>query len=114
MKSNLELLFDAHLRDAGLRDFVTEYRFDESRKWRFDFAWPGIKVAAECEGGIWSNGRHSRAHGFISDCDKYNAALLAGWKVYRFTAQHINSGCAVEIIRKALELGGKSDHAKTI
>jgi hypothetical protein len=94
--------FSAQLLDAGLRDFVTEYRFDLTRRWRFDFAWPGIKVAVELEGGVYSRGRHSRGAGFVADCDKYNAATLAGWNVYRYTAQHLNSGTAIEITRLAL------------
>lgn len=100
--SKLEMQFSAQLLDAGLRDFVTEYRFDLTRRWRFDFAWPGIKVAVELEGGVYSRGRHSRGAGYVKDCDKYNAATLAGWNVYRYTAQHLTSGAAIEITRLAL------------
>lgn len=102
-KSTLELQFEAQLRQAGITGYVTEYRFDPVRKWRFDFAWPGIKVAAECEGGIWSNGAHSRGKHFNEDCEKYNTANLAGWHVYRFTERHLNNNTAIKTIHAALQ-----------
>lgn len=101
--SALEVTLSMLLLDEGLRGFVTEYAFHETRQWRFDFAWPGLKVAAECEGGLYHNGRHNRARGYEADCDKYNAATLAGWNVYRFTSRQIQRGDAVNVIKKALE-----------
>lgn len=61
-----------------------QHRFYPNRRWAFDFAWPLYKVAVEIEGGVWSGGRHTRAAGFIKDCEKYNAAVLMGWRVLRF------------------------------
>lgn len=81
---------------------VREYRFHDTRKWRFDFAWPDLKIAVECEGGAWSGGRHTRGAGFIGDCEKYNAAALAGWRVFRFTGDMINSRKAIQILDEAL------------
>ena len=63
--------------------FVSEYKFDPKRKWRFDFAHVGSKTAVEIEGGVYTNGRHTRPTGFINDMDKYNWAALRGWRVYR-------------------------------
>ena len=59
-------------------------------------------LAVECEGGTFTRGRHTRGAGFEKDCEKYNAAVLAGWRVLRFTASMIDSGDAVEKIKKAL------------
>ena len=67
-----------------------EYRFDGTRKWRFDFAHPEARVAIEIEGGVWSGGRHTRGLGFISDCQKYNAAQRQGWSVFRLPDELIN------------------------
>lgn len=64
---------------------VSEHRFDATRRWRFDFAWPDKKVAVEIEGGTHANGRHNRAAGYAKDCEKYNAAAEAGWRVLRYT-----------------------------
>lgn len=79
---------------------VREYRFHPTRRWRFDFAWPDKKLALEVEGGIWVNGAHNRGEHFISDCDKYNAATLDGWRVFRVTEKHIRDGQAADLLLK--------------
>lgn len=79
------------LQNAGLQD------------WRFDFAYPDLKLAIECEGGTWANGRHSRGAGYEGDCRKYNAAILHGWRVLRFTSGMIASGEAVRVIERAID-----------
>ena len=73
----------------------TEYRFHDTRKWRFDFAWPPIKLAVEVEGAVWTQGRHTRGQGFINDCEKYNAATELGWRVLRYPASVIEDGTAI-------------------
>lgn len=87
----------------GITVPVRELKFHPTRRWRFDFAWPDQMVAVEIEGGTWSGGRHNRGTGFESDCDKYNAAALAGWSVLRFTSKHIYNGEAIKTIKKILE-----------
>lgn len=84
---------------------VSEYRFAPPRRWRFDFAWPDHRLAVELEGGVWTGGRHTRASGYIADCDKYNAAVLAGWRVLRYTRAHINQNpdMVLDQIKQALE-----------
>ena len=69
-----------------------EYRFHPTRRWRFDFAWPDLKLAAEVEGGTWSGGRHTTGKGFEQDCQKYNAACELGWTVLRGTTTMVKSG----------------------
>lgn len=65
---------------------VSEHKFCDERDWRFDFSWLQQKVAVECEGGIWTRGRHTRGVGFEKDCEKYNRATADGWRVFRCTA----------------------------
>lgn len=65
---------------------VSEYKFHEKRKWRFDFALPEIKVAFEYEGIYSEKSRHTTLKGFKGDCEKYNEAALAGWRVLRYAA----------------------------
>jgi hypothetical protein len=60
-----------------------EYKFHHERKWRFDFCWKEKMIALEVEGGVWSNGRHTRGSGFIKDMEKYNAAAVLGYRVVR-------------------------------
>ena len=80
-----------------------EYRFHPTRRWRFDFAHVGSKVAIEVEGGTRTNGRHSRHAGFRGDCEKYNAAILHGWRVFRLTSDMIDADNLQPIIRFILE-----------
>jgi very-short-patch-repair endonuclease len=91
-----------HLRAENLPLPAREFCFHPIRRWRFDFAYPDRKIAIECEGGIWTNGAHSRGKHFTSDCEKYNAAALMGWRLLRFTTDMVNKGIAVATIKEAL------------
>jgi very-short-patch-repair endonuclease len=82
--ANLNMI-EATLKAMGLR-YEKEFKFDETRKFRFDFALPDFKIAIEYEGGVFLSGRHQRMSGFARDCDKYNLATSLGWRVLRFTA----------------------------
>ena len=104
MKSHLETLFAQQIALMGHHP-RREYRFHPTRKWRFDFAEPDAKIAAEIEGGTWSNGRHVRGSGFERDCEKYNQAALLGWRVFRFTGRMVEDGLAAEIWDAAMERG---------
>lgn len=81
-------------RDAGLPEPVPEYRFHPRRKWRADYAWPLQRVIVEVEGGIWTQGRHTRGAGFLADMAKYNAAALLGFHVLRYTPQQLGDAVA--------------------
>lgn len=101
-KSHIEQRLLWLLQDAKLPLPWAEYKFDAERKWRFDFAWPEKKIAAECEGGIWTKGRHTRGSGYLKDCEKYNAAAVQGWKVLRFPMDLVNDGTAIRTLKEAL------------
>jgi hypothetical protein len=83
-------------------DWVKEHRFHPKRRWKFDAAWPGLKVALEREGSTWTRGRHTRGKGYRDDCIKYNAAQTAGWLVVRYTADMAESGVALDQLLAAL------------
>ncbi len=90
MASELEeafLTWWCTLAPGGVQAPVEEYRFEPTRRWRADFAWPDSRVMVELEGGAWSGGRHTRGAGFEGDCTKYNRAVELGWKVFRYTAE---------------------------
>jgi len=76
------------LRTAKV-EFVREYKFHPTRKWRADFSIPEAKVLLEYEGGIFSGGAHTRGVHYSSDCQKYNAAVILGWRVLRYTAKEL-------------------------
>ena len=78
----------AHLeRHTDLRP-RREYKFS-SHDYKVDFAFMRQRLAIEIEGGVWTNGRHTRGSGFIRDIEKYNALTLAGWRLLRYTPQMI-------------------------
>lgn len=89
-------------RVAGLPPPTTEFRFAAPRRWRFDLAWEGRKVAAEVEGAIWTRGRHTRGAGYEKDLEKYNTAAMLGWTVLRFSTGQVTSGHALAVLEKAL------------
>lgn len=78
--------------------FEQEYKFHPKRKWRADFHIVGKKILVEVEGGVWSYGRHTRGKGYIGDMEKYNAAVLMGYQVLRFSTEQVKSGLAVQHI----------------
>lgn len=104
MASDLEETLAGQLRKAGESRFEREFRFHPTRRWRFDFAWPGHLVACEVEGGTWSGGRHTRGKGYESDCEKYNEAALLGWLVVRFPRSMILDGRALATVQRALDV----------
>jgi len=92
---------DLQLRAARLPEPVVEFRFCE-RRWRFDYCWPNEKLALEIEGGHWVNGRHNRPAGFAKDIEKYNEAVLMGWRLLRVTTDMVADGSALNLIERAL------------
>ena len=100
--SQPEELFHSQIRSAGLPEPFREWQFDAERKFRFDFAWPYIHVAVEIEGGIWIRGRHTRGGSFERDCRKYNLAASQKWFVFRFSPGMVESGEAVEFMKRIM------------
>lgn len=78
--------------------FEQEYKFHPKRKWRADFHIVGKNILVEVEGGVWSGGRHTRGKGYIGDMEKYNAAVVMGYQVLRFSTDQVKSGLAVQQI----------------
>lgn len=97
-----EALFAVQARAAKLPAPDREFRFDPTRRWRFDFAWPDLRVALEVEGATWSNGRHTRGAGFEADCEKYSAAAVYGWAVIRATTGQVKRGEALAWVQEAI------------
>ena len=100
--SKLENKFIGQLISEGLPDPEREYRFHPVRRWRFDFAWPSLKIAAELDGGTWTKGRHTTGTGYRGDCEKRNEATLLGWKVFNFDSSMVRQGQSIETIRRAI------------
>lgn len=112
-RSAIENKLALHIRAVKLPEPVEEFEFHPSRKWRFDFAWPDLKIAAECEGAIGIrksksgkvySGRHTSKDGFEADLEKYNEAILHGWDVLRFSATTVSTGRAVNMLEQVVAL----------
>lgn len=99
-KPAASILLSAHLCEVSHGfNVVAEYPFHRTRKWRFDFAIPPLKIAAELDGGIWIKGRHTTGKGYQADLDKMNHAAALGWLVFRFSTADVLQGRDLDILK---------------
>ena len=92
-KSHLELIAWNRIKSAKLPLPFCEYKFCKDRRWRFDFCWADRNnmVAVEIEGGVFMRrGGHTSGIGYTKNCEKYNAATIAGWSVLRYTTANLD------------------------
>lgn len=94
--------FRANLKPHGWAKYETEYVFHPTRKWRFDFCWPGRRVAVEKDGGVWTRGKHGRGSGIVKDHEKQNAAAVLGWRILRCTPSQLATPEFAETVVDAL------------
>jgi very-short-patch-repair endonuclease len=66
-------------------DYVTEFKFLDNRKFKFDFYIPSARTGIEYDGMFSAKSRHLTVTGFSKDCEKTNLAQLNGYKVLRYT-----------------------------
>ena len=90
----------------GYPEPAMEVRFHPRRRWRWDVAWEGYKVALERQGGTYAGGRHSRGKGYAADCEKTVEGQLLGWLVVPYCVDHEESGLVVEWVERALRARG--------
>lgn len=82
-----------------------EVKFHPMRDWRFDFAFPALKLAIELHGGVHSGGRHVRGYGIVADCRKKCQAVLRGWRVLEYTTDDFSQRPKA-MVREILECAG--------
>lgn len=80
LERSFETLFKQYCNSRGMEtpQYVREYRFDEGRKYKMDFAFVGSKVYVECEGRC-----HMKEDRYGRDVGKYNLASSQGWLLFR-------------------------------
>lgn len=100
--SPLEAEMELQIKAAKLPVPVREFRFHETRKWRFDFAWPEHLISLEIDGATWTGGRHTRGSGYEADAEKLNEAAVLGWRVFRATRNMVKSGYALRLLESVL------------
>ena len=76
-----------YLANEKCVELASEYKFHNERMWRFDWAFPSLKIAVEYEGLFSKKSRHTTIKGYQGDIEKYNAAVIAGWQIIRVTAK---------------------------
>lgn len=97
-----ELCFEQQCVDRGFMEPIAEFMFAPPRKFRADFCWPEAMLILECDGGIWTQGRHTRGSGFLRDMEKLNLAAILGYRVIRVTPKEMKSGKVFELLAKIL------------
>ncbi len=80
-------------------DMTPEYVFDPDRKWRFDLAWPSVKVAIEFDGRGWGHQSHK---GRDQDNAKQNAATAAGWRVLRYSSSGLSMKRMPDVVEEVM------------
>ena len=92
-KSALEARFEAWVLPLLDAQPEQQHRFHPTRRWRFDYAFPSVKLAVEVDGGQWSprGGRHNTD----GDRAKLNAAAVLGWRILRYSGAMLNDPAAV-------------------
>lgn len=95
-------IFLAYLKEMKLPQPEQEYKFHDTRRWKFDYAWPSSKVALEVEGGIYIQGRHSRGAGMEKDFQKYNTAAVLGWRVLKVVPRKLCTAETIEMIKQII------------
>jgi hypothetical protein len=71
---------------------VHEHVFAPPRRWRFDLAWPLVKLAVEVQGGLFTRGRHVQGPALLREMEKLNRANVDGWAVVLVTPQQVRDG----------------------
>ena len=98
-ESPLERQFADLWQMLGGPELEREFRFEPMRRWRADFAHIASRTLIEIEGGLYQQGRHQRLHGYQADCEKYNWATMAGWRVLRLTSAMLTPDYVESIIK---------------
>lgn len=92
-------LLEAFLRTYGVK-LQREYRFCPGRQFRADLAIPEWRLLCEIDGGVWTQGRHTRGSGFVKDMEKFNLAAIHGYYVIKYTPQQFGKCQGIDVIEK--------------
>lgn len=106
-RERLRNQFLDHWRRLGGPDvWVAEYIFHPTRQWPIDLAIPELKIMVELDGGTWSKEKtgHNWGVGIRRDHEKQNAAVLLGWRPFRFTSDMLAENDAPQQIAPLLAL----------
>ena len=98
-------LFTALLKREHIPEPCEEWIFARPRKFRFDYAWPEIRLALEVEGGVYTKQAHGSITGILRDMEKYNLAAVNGWRVLRVTPDKLHDLQTIALVAAAYRYG---------
>ena len=92
-KNTIELFMLALVQKGIIKSYVKELKFDEVRKFRFDWAIEEYRIAVEYNGLEFKNAKgttgksgHQTIEGVTSDSIKANLAICQGWRILVYNA----------------------------
>jgi hypothetical protein len=71
-------------------ELLQDHKFNQYRKFAFDWCIPALKIAIEYEGLMSDKSGHTSAIGYTLNTEKYNLAAADGWTMLRYTAINHN------------------------
>lgn len=115
---------NAFFKEQGIPEPVYEYRFCDSRKWRFDLSWPTMwyriwrkpplsspadflvehPVSVEVQGGLFIAGGHNRGAAMLKEHEKRNEAACLGWRILYCQPSELCTVAFATTIKRALNL----------
>lgn len=99
------LCLSHHFAELRFSYYFTEFLFHPTRRWRFDYALPSLKIAVEVSGGVWMPvSGHRSGKGIMRDYAKSNEAQLLGWILLTFTPEQILKGLDIPFLERAIKL----------
>jgi len=90
------------LTQLGVDAPVFEHKFHPVRRWRFDLAWPEHKLALEVQGGIFTNGRHTRGAALLKEWEKLNTAAEMGWRIVFCQPSDLMKTETIEMLKRCM------------
>jgi len=87
---------------------LKEYKFMYSRGWKFDYAFPQLKIAIEYDGIVYKpsqqRGGHQTPKGIINDQEKRNEAQVRGWIVLLANQTSIDNRTFIDQLERAIKV----------
>jgi hypothetical protein len=104
--SHLNQALAFQLKASGLI-FEREYFAVKGRRFRFDFAIPSANLLIDVQGGTYAPGKmgHTSGSGMAKDMEKYNLAVLQGWRVILLDSKMVKDGRGLMWIQLACSEG---------
>jgi hypothetical protein len=84
---------------------IQQYEAIPDRKFRYDFAFPDLRILVEVQGGICARTRmgHSSVTGQERDAEKLNLASAYGYRMFHFTTKMIEDERGFDLLLNTIK-----------